>query len=988
MNDIVFLFDSEICNLEMMDKSAANEILIYKKNYLRKHKKRLIDFVTENEKAQENEPENVSLETEESLNATEQFNLENEISSQSSLHYITSLLLDNDTKEQIIEFTKAKNTEIKDLNVSTRAYNALRRGGVRHLYEAIFYYPNKFDSFQNVGAKSIDEICKVIEKYVSEHYDEIVKYMNSEGITLEQPEKIGLQQETDPSKLTIQQLLTHPDYREMAERYLKENDIPLEQMGLSKRSTNALMRSNVLSFYDLLSVYPNILRSIRNLGAKSIDEIKARTEYYSSKMQSAVSAYCSGDTSVLYTDKFIFDTVMSCFEDAGFSGLSFKQIRESFPDEFDESRIKKCIGKLLANKQFEYVDFRLYRVYPSVYTVIQNSSFDDKDKEVLLKRLNGMTLEDIAKDFGVTRERIRQKCDMLLRKLKGELLTKYGFNNYDEDYYAYLYSNYEVIKELWSDFIGVPTATFNFLLHSKSKGERQISEALSDPKIDLILKFKIQDYLNRNKILIDGRMIEKRRSDIEDYALSKIARDELSYDEFAEQYNELLQQNGIDFDEKLYYTDKTRRGRLNKFAASMHCLWKQGEKLRYYDIAGHDYGELLDTINLESFSNIEISTLKLFNSYPETMRKYDIRDQYELHNLLRKVVDPSKYNGISFNRQPMICFGTFDRKQAIYDIIAAFSPITADELAEYVYSEYGYDKGTACASYFQPFKEYYHQGVYSVEFKRIPYDRIEVLRAELTEEFYYISEIKTLYKKLFENADAEEINTRSLKSLGYNVFASYVLKNYTTSDAYFRDLLNSEDVFSLKEFNKKFGRIGAYTSVLYDMRKNYDILLFEDGQYINFRKIEKLGITKDDIKKYCDDIYDQIDENQYFTIHSLSGLEINTKLESLGFDKIFFAEILAMSTKFLYSQFLGEFIFYKGQNLSSISKKSFILSQLSNYDDVEIDQFKDDCFDMFGIRITDKYEITNAIADTSYYYDEIMDKVYRNKNFYYSEFED
>ena len=147
-------------------------------------------------------------------------------------------------------------------------------------------------------------------------------------------------------------------------------------------------------------------------------------------------------------------------------------------------------------------------------------------------------------------------------------------------------------------------------------------------------------------------------------------------------------------------------------------------------------------------------------------------------------------------------------------------------------------------------------------------------------------------------------------------------------------------------------------------------------------------ITKDDIKKYCDEVYNLVDENQYFTIHSLQELEITTELESLGFDEVFLAGILAMSTRFLYTQIFGNLVLYKGEGVSGISKKSFILSLLSNYDDVDIDQFKDDCLDIFGIKIPDRYEITNAIADTNYYYDEIMDKVYRNKNVYYSEFED
>lgn len=986
MSDIIFLPFDEINSLNMMNEPLAKEINWFRTSYLRKHKKELINFVTGNTESQEYASENESVEEKEHI-ITEKFAPANETSSQNSLYYVKSLLSDTSTKEKIIEFAKVKNTEIGDFEISVRSYNALMRGKVRYLYEVISYYPDGFASFRNMGAKSIDEVCGIIENYVSEHYDQITAYMRGESIALEEPEIIDTRQETDAFDFTIPQLIIHPTYKEKARKYLMEHNVPVKQMELSKRSVNALMNSKIQSFYDVLSVYPDGLSSLRNIGKNSVDEIKARMEYYISKMQNAVSAYCNGEVSAMYSDEFVLDTVTFCFKNAGFNGISFKQICEAFSDEVEEIRIKKCIGRLLADKQLEYVDFRLYKVYPSFFTVIEETFLDSEEKEILLKRLSGLTLETIARELGFTRESIRQKINKTIKKIRAHLRTEYGTLTFDEDYYAYLYSYYEGTKEMWLDFLGVPETTFYYLANSQSEGKTQIDEALSDPKVNLILRFKIQNYLNRNKILLDGRLIEKRRSDIEEYALSKIAHDEISFDEFAERYNELLQQNGIDFDENLYYTDKIRRTCGNRLSGSMYCLWKQGERLRYYDIAGHDYGELLDTINLESFVNTEVSTLKFINDYPDVMAKYDIRDRYELHNLLKKVVDCDKYNDMSFSRQPMIQFGTFDRTQAIYDIIVAFSPITSDELIEYVVSEYGYDV-TAAQNYMQPLRKYFHQGVYSVEFKRIPYDRIEVLEAELPDEFYYISEIKALYKKLFENADIEEINPRSLKALGYTVFSSYVLKNYTNADAYFKDVLNSKDVFSLKELSKRYGYCSAYTTVLYDMRKNYDILLFEENQCINFRKIEKLGITKNDIKEFCNEVYDLIDENQYFTIRSLQEFDINTKLESLGFDEIFLGGILAMSTKFLYTQIFGGIVLYKGQNVPGISKKSFILSQLSNYDDVGIDRFIDDCFDTFGIRIPDRYEITNAIANTSYYYDEIMDKVYRNKSIYYSEFED
>ena len=990
MSDIVFLSAEEINNLKMMNKTAADEILMFKRNYLRKHKRELINFVTGTIESQEMVSENRSVEEKEVVTITEQPSPANETSSQNSLYYIKSLLSDKTTKEKIIEFVKVKNAEIEDFNISVRSYNTLRRGNVRYLYEAILYYPDGFASFRNMGAKSIDEICSIIENYVLEHYEQITAYMSGEGVALEDPVKIDIEQETDPFKLTILQLLMHPIYKEKAKKYLLENNIPVEQMGLSVRSVNAFMRSNILSFYDALSVYPDNLSSLRNIGAKSIDEIKTRMEYYISKMQNAVSAYCSGDMSAMYSDEFVFDTVMSCFEDIGFKGISFKQIRDVFPDEFDETRIKQCIGGLLADKKLEYVDFRLYRVYPSVYSVIEQSSLEYEEKDILQKKLDGMTLEAIAQEYGVTRERIRQKFEKNFKKLRAQLQTNHGFFIFDEDYYAYLYSNYEVIKEMWLDFLGVPGKTFSYLVNSHAKGKRQISEALSDPKIDLILKFKIQDYLNRNKILIDGQLIERQRSDIEDYVLSKIAIDELSYDEFVCGYNEILKNNNIEYDEKIYYTEEVRRTRSHRLNESMFCLWKQGERLRYYDISSQDYEELLQTLNLGKYTDIELSTLKFIEDFPEIMEKYDIRDQYELHNLLKKIVDVNDYHDMVFHRQPMIQFGEFDRDKAIYSVLEAVAPVTGEELAEYVHMEFGYDKTTTMWNYFSHLNKYYHQGVYTIDFKKIPDERITLLREKLTDEFYYISEVKEIYKEMFGDVDLEEINPFSLKSIGFAVFTTYVIQNFQTAESYFTHLLTSQDVYDISTLNGKFMNIKTYYCVYIALRQNYDIFLFDKNQAITMNRLSKLGITKEDIKKFCDDVVEFAEEGTCFTMHSLREAGFVSELDDLGFDDYFYAGILAMDPRFMWQHVFGAIVLSinTGRNEKIISKKSFLIYALSKYDSVDLDDFISDCLEEYGINISDRYEITRAVAGTDMYYDSIMAKVYRNKNCYYAEFDD
>ena len=943
-----------------------------RRDYLRQHKQELIQFV-EGKAVAEVKTDSTAIELDQG--------------DESCKLVVTGKQLLNMPKKkaEILQYLIARAMPIEDLGLSVRSYNALHRAFIDQVHKALALYPDGFVELRNLGKKSVDEICQVLEitaAKIAQEIDGGADISTEEPVLL--PEDTSI--DTVASDFSLMELLEHPAFKEKAKRCLKEVDVPIETMGFGVRAVNALKNASIFTFSAILPIYPYGIPSLRNIGAKTVAEIQEKVSYYLGKLQPIVAACCGDDTDAMYTDEYIAEKVMGCFDNTGFSGLSFPQMRSALPDAITDQRIKKCIGGLIADKKLEYVDYRCYRVYPSVFGVLQESLLPEEDKSILRQRMAGITLEAIAAERGVTRERIRQIVNKKLDKLREYAVNAYGVHYFDEDFYTYLYEHYDVEKELWFDYLGVSERTFGYLVNTYSRGKVKIESALSDPDVNLILKFKIREYLNRNKIMIDGMLIDAQRAAIEDYALAKLCRDEMSYDEFVDLYNNLLRENGIAFSEKLYNTDEVRRTRTNRWAESRLCLWKQGEHLRFYNISAQDYTELLETLNLESFQSTEISTLKFLNDYPAVMEKYDIRDQYELHNLLKKIIDPNTYHEIRFGRQPMIHFGTFDRDKAIYEIIEAFSPITADDLAEYVHSEYGYTKETM-AGYFQPFIQYYHQSVFSVTFKRIPDERITVLLDNLPGEFYYIAEIKDVYKKLFLGADEEEINHRSLKGIGYTVLGKYALRGFDTAEEFFRDALLRDDVFSITPLNKRYGNIQMYQQVLLDTKRNMDILLFEGDQYIQFRRLAKLGLTKEDLMNYCQFVFEAVEDETYFTAYSLQGV-VSSKLDDLGFDELFYGALLSASGLFGYVRSYGSFILYKGQNTRYVSKDSFIVSLLSAYDSVELDDFIADCKEQYGVAITDRYDVTRAIAGTEFYYDSIMGKIYRNKSYYYSEFDE
>ena len=84
----------------------------------------------------------------------------------------------------------------------------------------------------------------------------------------------------------------------------------------------------------------------------------------------------------------------------------------------------------------------------------------------------------------------------------------------------------------------------------------------------------------------------------------------------------------------------------------------------------------------------------------------------------------------------------------------------------------------------------------------------------------------------------------------------------------------------------------------------------------------------------------------------------------------------------------GSFVFYKGTLDGGFNKKNFCLETLKAYDSVELDDYIADCYEIYGIQISEKYDVLSAIRGTEFYYDNIMQKIYRSKNEYYAEFDE
>ena len=886
-------------------------------------------------------------------------------------------------KVRITEFAKANDLFLEQIGLSNRSKNCLRREGYSLISEILFETEVSLSAIRNMGRTSVDEVINVIRNYILQYQDRIVAYCNGNE------EALGMQVEVEkvePAMFGVFELIKKPEYRETIQEFVKANDRNLLALDLSPRARNCLHREGYENLSDFVFETEDSLRAIRNLGVNSLAEILLAIKTYLVKYEKQIVAYCSGDVSNIYDQEVIREKIMDVFKDLAFSGLHYPEILEAvkLPDSISEEIIKSTIGKLISEHQMEYVDYKCYRTYSSFESFLtESASLSDQEREYILRKMNGETLEAIAKSKGISRERVRQIIKKSVSKVHEQYMNKTGLELFDEDYYQHFYTTYNIDKSVCLEWFGISEKSYNYISMFNSHGSKDIEDAINDPELDVGFKLKITNYLNRNKIYVDGNWVEKKRACIEEVVLAKFCRDEVSFEGFCQLYNRFLEDQGIPFDKKLYYTDEVIESRYNRLSEARCVLWKQNQMLRYYDIDGQDYTDLLETLNLDGYEDTEVSTLKMVEDNPELMLRYDIRDHYELHNLIRKIVPEGSYHDFKCSRMPVLSFGEFDRDSAIFDLLINNAPITLEGLADVVHAEYGYDKNTVMMNYLTPFKVYCHQGMYTVDQKVMPQSHMEILKTALVEDFYFIDEVKRIYIDLVDDADVENINPYNLKVMGFVVLSRYVIQHFSSLDAYFTHILTEKELIDITPYKKKYCYIQMWSTALMKLKRTHDIIEFEPNQIVQFSRLEKAGVTKQMLKEFCDKVYQFVEYGTYFSAKKLRLSGFQSELYDLGFSDWFYASVLCADGRFSFNNMFRSLILYKGN--IPISINSFLYDYVKRVGSIDIYELMDILENEYDCELTDRNGFMSNIYGINLYYDSFLQRLYLNEEMYYKE---
>lgn len=354
------------------------------------------------------------------------------------------------------------------------------------------------------------------------------------------------------------------------------------------------------------------------------------------------------------------------------------------------------------------INKRKYKIYPKLENIV--NELDSEKRDIIIRRLNGETLKSIGDSISKTRERIRQ-----IEKNFFDSIEKIQIQ---ENMYKEIFFEYEWTEEIFLKVFKEKRMVFSYLQMLEKRKNIQIyekkllKEILNEKEINLKTKKIIEENIYLDYIILkNGDKIKIEKNDILDYILKNYVKEGLRYEEVFVIYKNFLKEYSLEKNSKLLFTEKYFESKLETYPK---ILLQHGRKIRYYGDILVTENELIKVLDLKKYRDIEISTKKIFDENIYQMEKWDIQDEYELHNLIKKIIKDKNKLKLEISKMPTLKFGKSDREMQILNLLIALSPVSARDFSIEYEKIYGVRNEVVIANYLLNFSKYYQDGLYII----------------------------------------------------------------------------------------------------------------------------------------------------------------------------------------------------------------------------------------------------------------------------------
>ncbi len=906
---------------------------------------------------------------------------------------------------------------IEVLDLSTRLFNVLKRNNINSVGEFMELSEDDVRGFSNAGAKTVDEL-RSVQASISFNGLETSELSAEVEVISMHPSVLNVLDERSSSEEYAEFLFADDDG-------LLNEDLSVTVMDISNSKHGTLMRSGYSSLRQLTLEQESKFHAIKSLGstydtvlnelakrliiyypvnqtfetAKEVANLLAseyslsedrlgllknalRARIYEYENQISYESYDDllanrGLLTFLYRDELVRRLVEEYILGMiGDSTVDYFDIRKMVPHSIISScRLDDILFEMKTKNLIEESEEGYQKFLPYLVDWIRTGLTKDKEKDVVRKRISGMTLEEIGEEYGITRERIRQI----------EAKAKKRFVHYKEERYVYWFNNYSFTKKQFCNVFNLLPASYDsvkYLAGSAETKQKPVVDALNDDKLTPAMSKRFRRVLSDMYFLFEDEYVVIKESPLLEAILRKNHSDSsVRISDLIHEYNSVVSENNLDLN--LIGEDEDRRIE-SKVMHFRNSIKREKHSFRYYEYDNYDFEEFFKSIDFSTFMNTEISTQKIMNMYPELMEQYDIKASYELHFIIQKYTDlANKYN-IEKQTAPYIIVGTASRELQVRRFIYKVAPISIEDFGKAYEAEYGIEAPTVLGTYYIYYNDYVKDGrVIDVTQEPMRDDELFMMKSALIEDFYFLEDVEKKYRELFPDGNTEKINHYNLKKLGFKVNSTYAFRNtFNNVDDCFCSMFMKHDGIAGDVFDRRFVNVQQYYTSRDKMRRNYDLLEIRDGEYITFEKFQEVhpDVTKKELKDYAKKAI-EFASSDIFTVYSLRKAGFVHKLDELREPEIFYAGLIGVDRSVYNSRTSGDVYFSKTN--SSINKPAFVRNALleMNQRSVDIIKLMDYMMEEYGVYIARK-DIPRFVKEKGYYYLPDTEKIYLTEEEY------
>lgn len=782
------------------------------------------------------------------------------------------------------------------LGLSARATNALKRMEIHTLEQLLITPIEEIEKQKSVGTKTVEELRDFIDNYLSGEID--LNFLDNDGSFVEK-KKSFLEDEIE----------------EMSQYTITDLDLPA-------RAENALLQLGCNTVSKLALMPENDLRKIKGLGKKSCDEvIRKLSEWIDNNMQ----IFDENDEKDISEEEKRFFTYLS-ETIRPIQRIYWRQLRElvnqNVPyisvyawdiEQIDDEFISMIIGldefenairsflfriepdgiikieelqqridsidlqfnkKILIKRLFDgriccQVGEVCYVNRPDVfeYLLKHEADFNLRNYGVLMKRLQGESLQEIGEFYNLTRERVRQILVKTVEKMPEVL----------EDYYRIPYEHFKFSKEEFcSVFPQCGSIGYEYLFIKYKKGEVLLNEE-SVEKYSGFFSDRIEQYWMEESIRREKRHVTK--TELIYRVLMSNSDCALSMEEFEIEYNKYLERRNYP-KERLAINIRTVS---NHFRTAPHIVFNRENKVRYCEA---DAKKILGKIDFTQYKDLVISAELIYRDYVDLMEEEDIRDGYELFYVIKSSLknwDSSEFE-ISCRRVPVMILGNGDEARQALQLLKEISPIDFYGYFEAYEERFGVRSANGNPVITGALAPYYLDGEYTVDVIAIDEEDTEPLKEALAKKkFWFIDEVEKLFHDICIHSSDDAFNRAAFKRIGYSLNIGYLYNDdYGTVVNYFDREIFSKAIINLNDFDHRLLSLSAFSSALYKKRMELEYIEVAPKVYMTVQELERTyGLSIEDIhvlQKWIGE-YNQ----KYFNAHSvwnqLQELEVYHKLQ-------------------------------------------------------------------------------------------------------------